>query len=546
MPEAPRADPAPERSDRYDFLLAAAALAALGLAHASYVPLWDGAFYLRCLEEALGPQRGAAFLFCANHPTGGYLAPLAAAFRLSGMRYPAVIAANLLLAVLAARSVAELSAQLLPAAHRAERALVTLGFALSPLLLACALQLTPDYGVALYSLLTIGALARQRFWLAALFGALASQSKETGAPIYLVACAAHALVYVAWASDDRATRLRELRRYLPLLLAPAVGAAWLVARSLLFGERGAWHGVGSQIPLWRQALSLSWLDDLLPSQLAEIFVLNFAWVLSVFVLLSAVAPALRFVARPSVPGDGTPEGRARVFFALAFAGVVFVVTRFRTLVIPRYVLPAVVLLPLMAQCSLHSLRVGPRLRLLLLGSFATLSLFASFRTQDALSMGYFGTFEFGERRLLDLAARAHDLDGRREHMVYNLEFTRLSALLDEALPYALSGGREIALNRAAIWNPIGYVDRRTHRRAASARGASVPRAWYLTEIRREARRPARLAYIELPGMDDEDELILWRRYYSVGPPIRFARGGYALAVHELTLRDAAAAPFTPP
>lgn len=543
MPPAAPADPPPVRAGRYDFLLAAAALAAIVLAHGSYIPMWDGAFYLWCLEEAFGPRQGAAFLFCANHPTGGYLSPLALAFHLSGMRYPAVIAANVLLAALAARSVAELSARMLPAAPRAERALVTLGFALSPLLLACALQLTPDYGVALYSLLTLGALAAERFWLAALFGALASQSKETGAPIYLVACAAHALVYVAWASDDRAARRRALRRYAPLLLAPALGAAWLVARALLLGDRGHWRGVGSQIPLWRQALSLSWLDDVLPSQLAEIFVLNFAWVLSVFVLLSAVAPALRFVARPSVPGDGSAGGRARVFFTLAFVGVVFVVTRFRTLVIPRYVLPAAVLLPLVAQLSLHSLRVGPRLRLLLLGTFASLSLFACFRTQDAVSMGYFGTFEFGDRRVLDLAARAHDLDGRREHMVYNLEFTQLSALLDEALPYALADGRHgLALNRIATWYSIGYVDRRTHRRAASARGASAPAVTHLPAVQRGADRPPLLYYIELPGMDDEDELILWRRYYTVGEARRFTRRGYAIGVRELRLRDDAPAP----
>jgi hypothetical protein len=543
MPPAPPADSPPGRAGRYDFLLAAAALAAVGLAHSAYIPMWDGAFYLWCLEEALGPRQGAAFLFCASHPTGGYLAPLALVFHLSGMRYPAVIAANVLLATLAARSVADLSERILPAAPRAERALVTLGFALSPLLLACALQLTPDYGVALYSLLTIGALARERFWLAAIFGALAAQSKETGAPIYLMTCAAHALVHVAWVSGDRATVQRALRRYLPLLLAPAVGAVWLVARALLLGDRGHWRGVGSQFPLWRQALSLSWLDDVLPSQLAEIFVINFSWVLSVFVLLAAVAPALRFVARPSVPGDGSADGRARVFFSLTFVGVVFVVTRFRTLVIPRYVLPAAVLLPLMAQLSLHALRVGPRLRVLMLGAFVSLSIFACFRTQDAVSMGYFGTFEFGDRRLLDLAARAHDLDGRRDHIFYNLEFTQLSALLDEALPYALADGRHgLALNRMATGYTIGYVDRRTHRRAASARGASAPPLTHLPAVQRGTDRPPLLYYVGLPGMDDDDELILWRRYYTVGEARRFTRRGHAIALRELRLRDDAPPP----
>ncbi|TAK27686.1 MAG: hypothetical protein EPO40_16375 [Myxococcaceae bacterium] len=536
MPEAPRAD-------RYDFLLAAAAFAAIALAHGSYVPLWDGAFYLRCLQDAFGPWHGAAFLYCANHPTGGYLAPLALAFQLSGMRYPAVIAVNVLLGVLAAHSVSDLSALMFPSAHRAERALVTLGFALSPLLLACALHLTPDYGVALYALLTVRALARQKLWLAALFGALASQSKETGAPIFLVACAAHALVYVAWAPGDRAARRRALLRYLPLLLGFALCGVWLGARALLLGERGAWKGVGAQYALWRHALSISWLDNVLPSQLAEVFVINFAWVLSAFVLMGAVGPAWRFIVRAPADPDGSDEAKARAFFTLTFIGTLLVVTRFRTFVFPRYVLPAVVLLPLMAQRSLHSLRVTPRLRLLLLGASAALSLFACFRTRDAFAMSLFGTFEWGERRVLDLASLAGDLNGRREHLVYNLEFTRLSTLLDRALPYALDDGRHgLALNRQATWLPIGFVDRRTLRRTASTRGASVPRVSYLPEIQRGESRPQRLFYLELPGMDDDDELILWRRYYRVGEARRFTDGGYSLGVRELLLRDDAPAP----
>ena len=548
MPVEPPSSAGSARAGRFDFLLPAAALAAICGAFGSYVPLWDGAFYLKCLEDAFGPRQGLAFLSCANHPTGGYLAPLAVAFHLAGLRYPAVIAANVLLAGLATHAVADLSALMFPGpALRLERLLVTFGFALCPLLLACILQLTPDLGVALFAVLTLRALARQHLKLAALYGALAAFSKETGAAIYLLACAAHLLVHLVWVPGDRSTKLRALRASAPLLLTPALGVVWFVARALSQGDRAAWRGVGSQHPLWRQVLSVSWLDDVLLSQLAEIFVLNFAWVLAVFVLLSAVEPAWRFVARAPTPTDDSTEGRARVFFTLSFIGVVFTVTRFRTLVIPRYVLPAALLLPLMAQRSLHLLRVTPRLRLLLLGAFAGLSLFANFRTRDAFAMNLFGTFEWGDHRLLDLAARAGDRNGRREHLVYNLEFTRLSALLDEALPRALADGRhELALHHEASWHPIGYVDDRTHRRVAAARGANVPRVWHLEEMRREPAPPRLLYYVELPGMDDDDELIVWRQYYFVGSPHRFARDGYALVLRELVRRDDAPRAFTPP
>ncbi|MDB4932420.1 MAG: hypothetical protein JWM10_4904, partial [Myxococcaceae bacterium] len=294
---------------------------------------------------------------------------------------------------------------------------------------------------------------------------------------------------------------------------------------------------GAQHPLWRQVLSVSFVDDVLPSQLAEVFVINFAWVLSIFVALSAVAPLWRLLVRAPHPPDDSAEARARAFVTVAFVVTVLAVTRFRTLVIPRYVLPAAVLLPLMAQRSLHLLKVTPRLRLLLLGASAGLALFSNFRTRDALAMGLFGTFEWGDHRLLDLASRAGDLNARREHLVYNLEFTRLSALLDEAVPLALADGHhELALHTIAGWHPVGFVDDRTHRRVATARGAHEPRVWHLNEVRAASPRPPRLYHLELPGMDDDDELIVWQQYYRVGAPRRFVRDGYTLSMRELTLR----------
>jgi hypothetical protein len=44
-------------------------------------------------------------------------------------------------------------------------------------------------------------------------------------------------------------------------------------------------------------------------------------------------------------------------------------------------------------------------------------------------------------------------------------------------------------------------------------------------------------YLEPPGTDDDDELIGWRRLYRVGEAREFTRGGYAIGLRELRLRD---------
>jgi len=505
--------------------------------------MWDGAVYLRCLEEAFGPQRGAAFLFCANHPTGGYLTPLAIALHLSGMRYAAVIAVNVLLAALAAHSVADLSALMFPGAeHRAERALVTLGFALSPLLIASAVQLTPDFGVAVFSICAARALARERPGLAALYGALSCLSKETGGVIYVLSCAAYLLVYVAWSPRTGRPLIAALRRNAVLAAALVPAALWLATRRLQRGDRAAWQGVGTELPIWRQVLSVSWLDNVLPSQLAEIFVLNFGWVLSAFILAHALDCARRWIVRAPPRDLDLPSERAARFVTFAFLGVVFAVTRIRTFVMPRYVLPAVVFMPLLGQLALHSLGVQRRQRLLVLGLFAALSTLAIFRSQDGISMLALGSFPFGSQRLIDVAAWTHEAPSRRDHAVYNLEFTWLARLLDDALPYALADGRhELALNRQADWWLIGCVDPSTHRRVICTPTRARTAPWTLATLRRSAEHPRLLYYIELPGMEDEDELIGWSQLYRVGEARAFTRRGYAIGVRELRLRDDAPA-----
>lgn len=535
----------PYGAGRLDFLAAAPPLAAVCALFASYVPIWDASFYLSCLQAAFGPRQGTAFLFCAAHPTGGYFATLAAALHVSGMRYAAVIGANAALGLLAAHAFHDLLTLLIPGDdHRAERRLTTLAFALNPLLLACVVQLTPDFGVAVFSLCTLRSLARERPGVAALSGALLCLSKETGTVIYALTCAAYLLVYVGRRPGAPRDRLRAMARQWPLALGLAPTVLWLASRLLQRGDGAVWRGPGTATPLWRQFLSVSWLDNVLPSQLAQIFLINFGWVLSLFVLLHGSLALWRWVIDAPAPPTADPAAaRAARLVTLALATTVFAVTRVRTFVLPRYVLPAVVLLPLVAVLSLHALGVQRRPRLLVLGLFAALSALACFRTQDGLSLKALDSFPFGGHHILDVTAWTYEVPNRRDHIVYNLEFTHVARLLDEALPHALADGREaLALNRHADWWLINCVDRHTRRRVICTPGALRPAVWTLPRVRREAARPALLHYIEQPGMDDEDELIGWRRYYRVGAEREFTRGGYSITTRELRLRDGAPAP----
>lgn len=478
---------------------------------------------------------------CATHPTGGYFALLAVPYRLSGAAYASIVAVNTALGALAIAALGDLAARMFPEPEaRAERGLATVAVALNPVLLACTLQLTPDFAVAVFSALALWALARGRTGAAVVAGALACFSKETGAAIYLGAVGAYAVTWIDWAAGPGPARRDDLRRVALLLLGPAAWAGYLVARALLGASE--WHGNGGHISLWRHALSINLTDNVLPTQLAQVFVLNFAWVLLPFLALALASRAAAGLARwlraeaPAHPPD--PAGRAVRLVVLAFAVAVVAVTRFRTFVIPRYVLPASLLLPLVALAALRALDVRGRSRAALLAIFVALTAASIGRTRDGLSMSLFGTIEFGRHRLLNVG-RPAGWPGGGEQMVYNLEFAHVGRLLREATPRLMAGGQHaLAFHRDESHTVFGWIDPRTGRVGPYRPGAVHPHIWTLPEVAAQADRPARVYYVELPGREDEDELIGWSRYYAEVGSWRRERDGYAVTVHELSRRAA--------
>ena len=64
----------------------------------------------------------------------------------------------------------------------------------------------------------------------------------------------------------------------------------------------------------------------------------------------------------------------------------------------------------------------------------------------------------------------------------------------------------------------------------------TPRVWSRIAIRREPVLPHLVDYLELPGIDNQDELPAWYLHYSLVRTMTFARGGYVMTVRELRLR----------
>lgn len=523
---------APGTARARPWLLGAAILpfAALGLSQWDYVPIWDARIYTDCLLDAAARGPFPAAYVCADHPTVAWAAIASLLSHLAPDRFGPVLVMQLLLGALALWAFFDVTRLLFPERERDALGL-TACLGVFPVVVAGAVDPNPDFGVLVFFLLLVRALLRERFLEAGAVAVLLSLCKETGVLLVVVTAGVHALLALLRAPGSLAVRLRAVLRYAPTLAGPAAFGAWLALRPARPGSpHGQLWGGHSLGDLVRLLFSLDLQHPVFRAQLAGIFVLQFAWLLT-------LPAAWRWGRKLWGLVRRTPSGEAPglVFLDALFFVTLFALTRFRTFLNVRYVLP---LYPLLLLCAAAALRDLPaRSRSALLVAVSCLFLVSNHRTVDPVSRGLWGTFAFGEHALLRMTSLTGECCGEgRDQLVYNLEHTQLHRLQDLAYrALELGRDREPAAHPLADWYLTGPVDPATRGRTL-ARGAPVQHTLTPQEIAR-GRRPLRLFYLRYPNFGDnasqEAALAPW---YVAGAVRRFERSGYALEVVELTRR----------
>jgi hypothetical protein len=507
----------------------------------AFLPLWDGHQYWECLMDAARASLNPVSFNCFGHPTMAYFWILGLAQRLAPAAYWPVLTCNLVLLLISSLAFHEIARMVLPGQRRGlEAVLLTSCWAANPVVLAAALQLTPDFGVAVFTILFTWALLRKRRVLAMMFGTAAMLSKEPGVFLYAAAVTCFILAFITRSSDSLAVKRRALRQASLLYLPVVCGAVGLFAILRSAGSGALWQGLTNAEPLWRQMLTVSMLDNRFVAALGTIFVLNFMWVPS---LVSGVH-ATRVACRSLINWAFRTESPARAdydeawsFLVMFTLSAVFLLTRFRTFINARYYLVLIPLLLLVSARCAHGLKFPSRTRHALFTAVVVLFLLSAVRTVDPVSMILFKTFSVGDRIELAMTSMTGECCGQgRDQLVYNLQFAEFNDLVNAALMQLhAQGGQALAMHRWSDWYLVRYVNRRTGQRSGPSADAELVRPRTREDLDKGAR-PERVSYLEMPNMAEAEELDEWRRFYSVGEPTVIRHNGYEIATRELRLR----------
>jgi len=506
----------------------------LTLQHFDYVPIWDS---LENLHEYLFlPRSSLSFsdlLFMHNgHPSLGYFWP----FWIGQWIFPSemivVHSINLAIGSLAIISFSRIATLAFKQDARTfEVGLLTIAFAVHPLVTTYALNNSPDYGILAYFLASLWLLYSGRLGMVAISGTLLIFSKEIGVALYL-------LLVVFYLSGS-------VRRYIsrsiwplgiPILVFAAFCAYQLANGSLVFPWLGHYQLKES---LWSRFIPNPFQIDFKLACLS-IFVLNFQWIFTILIVSGFVYAMRGEAASGSVWHRISIKFQAinlplRSFTFLTIC-TLYLESRNFPYINQRYLLVLYPLLLLTSFAVLIKLPIANTIRALLLCGMIALFLLCNFRTLDPVSKVLVGIFPFGTHPALKLAElRPECCCYARDQSVYNLEHINLARLLDLAFEKI----RPTSLTNIVITNKYWYVATQLnsetfHRTVSRKLPLIMPHYITVENLISEPIKPKIIFLLLIPHCDMRQEIAELERYYELKERSLITSDGYQMEVLEMS------------
>jgi len=528
--------------------MAACAATVLVGSRLDYVPMWDGFDYATAINAAATGPFQPGNLRLAGHASQAYAALAALAQMLAPGHYWPLLMVNVLLFGVAAAGFHRLASLAFPGdEHTNDRALLTGAFLLHPAMLSAVVQPGLDLPLVPAFLWAAVFVVQGRWPAAAVMGMALAFTKETGVLLYAALIATRVLWNPRVAFGDPARRLDGVNRLAILAIPGLAFGGYVLVRihTAPPGEPVVWNAGTAMIQqsLLHQ-LIVPRIDRYLATYLAIMLVLSFAWVVTIVGAAGLLISAKRAVRRLGVRQAWRALGTVPGFLVLLTAATAYALTRFATYANTRYLLVAMTLLLLLFLGALISLGFGPTARRSILAGFAMVLGLSSVRTIDPVSRLVFGTFPFGDHSILRMNSISHECCALgRDQMAYNLEFTTLAALTDDAL--ATIGATQstlLVLPDSTHWRSIEFIDPRTHRRTLDATVGVRPLVAEADSAALYARQVSGAYFIALPNGAERRALQMLDSAFTAGPERRVRRGTYWLTVYPLTPRADRATP----
>jgi len=493
-------------------------------------PLFDGAVYLSCITRAVSQSFNILNFRCVDHTSIAYLLLLSIAQYLVPHSTLFVFVINVLLATCTSVALCGIL-RIVTRAEPLETCLTTAIFVFSPVYVAHIFEVTLDFGLVSFFTIYIFLLLKRSYIFASLFAIAMSFTKETGIALYLGCTIIYFLIIILMNDLRWNEKIAAMKRARILIFPGLVLLIYyfLLAR-IVPSDKLFWQAGKMNLP--HLALNFNITCNSMLAYFANLFILNFSWIFTIFLLLSLFFAFLRTSPRISMFKQTNVS-----FIIWIFIFSIYLVTRinFSYSNVARYVLVAYVLLVILFHHAQHSIIKRAKWRVLLLYSALSLILVSNFRTIDPLSKQVFGTFSFGKHQILSMN---RFIGINIDASVYNLEFTYFYYLVNLMVnDMNLEHGSVVFTGeRQGIWWPV------THMNNGATSRYSIKLIDNIEDMNPESlskkySNPQNFFYIEFPNLNNTNNLKYLLNNYKLIGKKQYDISGYQLKGYIFQMRS---------
>jgi hypothetical protein len=507
-------------------------LLAITLPFLTFQPFWDGSVDISIIRRALHTQPFSLLNFrVSGHPSIIYLLLLGIP-QIFTNSIPLVYLSNMALAMAAISAFYGILRLLTDGKYsRMEMVLATAIFACSPVYVAHIFHVTLDFGVVSFFVIFLYFLLREKFLWASIFALAMCFTKETGTAAYVGTSGIYLLACLLREKGPFRRRMRYLGNKWILFTPLLILLSYYAYLYLTTGGNLYWDPKNHSLStIVRMAMDFHLLSDRsMHAYLANVFVINFQWIASIFLALLVY----------SLPGFlRSKHFRARKDYLImtlaTFLLLLYIVTRYRPWNNARYVLLTLPPLLLLSSTSLLILIERKFTRILILSVTLALVVLSNFRTIDPISRKVYGTFDFGDHPMLDVISFYGWT--RKDAITYNLEFMNLETLANEAAEDL--GWRSSSLvfvgDRGEFWWPFAVQSPKGQIERFSIRLVADQAKMTPEELQKSGK--SAFYFLAFPNLHNEENLAYLRNHYPLVTSKEYEHNGYRLTVS--TFRNA--------
>lgn len=412
--------------------------------------------------------------------------------------------------------------------------LLTAIFAFFPIFLSNQLHIGPDYGVLVFFNIFLYFFLAKKVSLAIIAACFLMFTKEAGILLYGATLLSFSFTGMVMSKFSINSIIKQIKKNSIYLLPPIFFGIRILYLLFILHKKALWITINSPPnsaefmpfpPVINQNVPLSYF--------LGIFVLNFNWILTIFMVLGFIEVFFLKVKSSSFY-------LKHIFTALYLVFILsyILLTFIRTFTNVRYFLPLYGLMIILFYVGIRSIMKTNLVRHLSLLVVFLIFFMSNFNTFDTLSKKIWGTFRFGDHDLLKMTSITGECCGYgRDQLVYNLEYIYFSRLQDKFYEdVKLTSHDAIAYHPIDAPEIIGRIEVKNHRRTARIAGAFEP--YVVTYLFPSLTvKPDRIYYLAFPNVDNKETLGYYLTYYQVEKVTTYEEDGYALNVYNLKLKS---------